>query len=324
MKKKTILIFGVSSFVGSNLAEYFKRDYRVIGTYFKNKVKIDGVLTFPCDVLKKSQIQTAIYTFRPDLTIYAVGLSSLDDCYHYPKLADALNAVGVFNVSGFSERYRSRFCFISSSYIFPGHNVVYKENDTPMPGTVYGNTLASSEFYVQKSCLNYLIFRCCPLYGRSYNNHQLNFFELLERRYAEGKTLTCDNKVFTGHLDIYYLSRAIQLALEADIRNRLFQLTSKDYGTYFNFAKTYAKVFGKSEGSIQKGDWDFPAENLRYAIKMIDTENYFYKMNQQNLETTLNFEMPTIEESLKFTKLRLGSTNQMKKKNTKAAGVSFI
>ena len=55
-RKKTILIFGLSSFLGSNLADFFKKDYRIVGTYNKNTVKIPGILTIPCDVLVKEEV----------------------------------------------------------------------------------------------------------------------------------------------------------------------------------------------------------------------------------------------------------------------------
>ena len=51
--KKTVVIIGASSFVGSNIAEAFAKEYRVIGTYFNTPVKIPGVLMIKCDVLEK-------------------------------------------------------------------------------------------------------------------------------------------------------------------------------------------------------------------------------------------------------------------------------
>ncbi len=323
MDRKTVMIFGVSSFVGSNLAEYFKsKNYRVIGTYYENKVTIDGVLTLPCDILSKNQIQTILYTFRPELTIYAVGLSSLMNCREQPKLADALNTAGAFNVSGFSERYGSKFCYISSCYIFTGDEEEYRENDTPQPSTIYGKTQASSEFFVQKSCLNYLIFRTCALYGRNYNTNQLNFFELLERKAAKNETLECDSKIYLGFLDIHYLGMAIDTAFKLGVKNRLFQISSKDICTYYDFAKKYADVFEQSSGIASKGDWEFPLEiNLFDANK--ESDSFRFKMNTLNLEGALNLRLPTIEESLNFTKQRLGISGR-KKKMLKTSGVSFI
>ena len=39
-KKKTILIFGISSFLGSSLADILKEKYRVVGTYYNTPVDI--------------------------------------------------------------------------------------------------------------------------------------------------------------------------------------------------------------------------------------------------------------------------------------------
>ena len=70
MKNKTILIFGVSSFVGSNIAEFIKDDFKVVGTYHQNKVEIDGVLSIPCDILKKEQVRLTMMAFKPKIIIH--------------------------------------------------------------------------------------------------------------------------------------------------------------------------------------------------------------------------------------------------------------
>src|SRR5690606_28362370 len=153
MTRKTILIFGVSSFVGSNLAEGLKKKYRVIGTYYNNKVEIEDVLTLKCDVHNQEFVRKLVMLFKPDFTIYAVGLSGLQECHDNQKLSDHLNTSAVFNVSKATELYRSRFIYISSGFVFSGDKEILKVSETPRPITVYGNSLASSEFYIQKSCL---------------------------------------------------------------------------------------------------------------------------------------------------------------------------
>ena len=126
-KPKTVFIIGISSFVGSSLAEFLKKDYRVIGTYYSNPVEIEDVLTFPLDVMSREAIQLILYSFLPDITIYCVGLSSLDICDDNDTIANALNATGAFNVADFSERYKSRFIYISSSYVFSGKKLLIKK-----------------------------------------------------------------------------------------------------------------------------------------------------------------------------------------------------
>ncbi len=176
--KKTVLIFGISSFVGSNLAQFLRDDFRIIGTYYQTVVDVPGISCIPCDVLKKDYVNKLVAILKPDVVIYAIGMSSLAEAKKRPKMADALNSVGASNVSRAAERYNAKFVYLSSSFVLGGDDVTYKEGDTPLPNSAYGNSMSSAEYYVQRSCINYLILRCCPLYGRSYSSAHPNWFEL--------------------------------------------------------------------------------------------------------------------------------------------------
>ena len=241
--KKTIMIFGISSFVGSNIADRLKKKYRVIGTYFNNPVNIQGVLTLRCDVHEKDVVQRLIYMFKPDVTIYSVGLSNVELCQDHPKVADALNTAGVFNVSNASERYKSKFVYVSSCYVFSGEAKLFGEIDTPTPSSIYGNTVTQSEFYVQKSCLNYLILRCAPIMGRSYNMHDLSWIEYVERKNFRGDKISCDTKVYSGYIDVGTLCDILDQAIEMDVTNRLFQISSKDTANRYQFTKKFVEYF---------------------------------------------------------------------------------
>ena|SRR5690606_16033756 len=194
-KKGTILIFGISSFIGSNLAEHFKHDYKVIGTYHDHRVDIPGVLTVPCDVLVKEEVQSVLYAFRPDITVYCVGISSVLQCAKREDFADALNTSGLFNVAEYCQRYKSQICYISSGFVFGGESKNYLEMDIPDALTVYGRTQAAAEFYIQKTSLNYLIFRCCRLYGRGINPNQSTWFEHLQNKLTMGQVAVLDDLV---------------------------------------------------------------------------------------------------------------------------------
>lgn len=191
--KKTILIFGISSFVGSNLAQILAEDYRVIGTYHTTPVDIPGVTCVPCDVLRKEYVSNLCGIFKPHYTIYAVGLSSLTECKYFPKKAESLNSSGAINCSTASERIGSKFIYLSSCFVMGGENVTYREGETPFPNTIYGNTLSTTEFYIQRSCLNYLILRCAPLYGRSYGTRHPNWFEAVQNAFVKNEPLLSDD-----------------------------------------------------------------------------------------------------------------------------------
>lgn len=306
--KKTVLIFGMSSFVGSNLAILLKDDFRVVGTYHKTPIEIPGITSYPCDVLKKEYVSNLIGLIKPDFTIYAIGLSSLTECKLNPKQADALNSAGAVNACTSSERHGSKFVYISSSFVLGGEDQLYKEGETPFPSTVYGNTLSSTEFYIQRSCLNYLILRCSPLYGRSYGPRHPNWFETVQTSLAQNINVQADDTVVTGFLDVVILARVMKAFLESTVTNRLFHVSSRDHMTRFEFAKLLTKIFKKDENLIQRSSVTFPMESPKMMSK-VSTGQYYFKTDTFNLEDFLGIAMPSIEESLQLTHKRLSGNN---------------
>ncbi|MBL6989295.1 MAG: sugar nucleotide-binding protein [Bacteriovoracaceae bacterium] len=322
MKKKTILIFGISSFVGSNLAEFLSADYKVVGTYHKTKTKIPRVLTLPCDVLAKEEVQLVIFTVKPDVTIYAVGLTSISECDEAPAIADALNTLGLFNVSEYCQRYKSQVCYISSSYVFSGENRDYLELDTPNADTVYGRTKSFAEFFLQKSSLNYMIFRCCNLYGRSYRANHYTWFEQLQRTFLNRGNMVCDNFVHDGFLDVYYFAMIVKLAIDIELSNRLLQISSADYLTHFDFASKYCKIFGETQDLIHKGRWQFPQLDINTPDN--DGTGLYFKLNISNVESLMDMTMPTLEESLQFTFTRMFGIKSKSKVKANSSDIKFI
>lgn len=300
--KQTILIFGVSSFIGSNLLELLSEEYRIIGTYYKTPVSVPGITCIPCDVLKKDYVTYITGKFRPDLTIYAAGMSSLKDCNLFPKQSDAINSAGAINCCVASERYGSRFIYISSGFVLGGENILYKESDTPFPNSSYGTSLSSTEYYIQRSCLNYLILRCSSLYGRSLNPKHANWFEYLQTACAKGESISVDDSVSMGFLDVYLMIKILKAMLVKNVNNRLFHIASSDFMTRYEFAKLYTKIFKKDEGLIQRMNVPFPVEKDKNNDVNL---NFYYRLDTSNIEEFLNTKMPTIEESLNMTYKRL-------------------
>lgn len=297
------MIFGISSFVGSNLAEALRDEFRIVGTYHQNPVTIPGITCYPCDVHKKDYVSRLIAIVKPDFTIYAIGLSSLFECKQKPKLADALNSSGAANVCSASERYRSKFILLSSGFVHSGENLTFTEGDTPFPNTAFGSSLSSAEFYVQRSCLNYLIFRCGVLYGRSFSHQHPNWFEFLEKALARGEKITADDSVKTGFLDIQIIGKILKQAMLANITNRLIHVSSSDLMTRFQFAQSYARTLKFDEALVLKTVVPFPLDRKQGGKDAV--QQLSFKLSTANVEEFLGTRMLTIEESIAFTKKRL-------------------
>ena len=297
-RKKTILIFGISGFVGSNLANILKHEYRVIGTYFSNHTKINGILTFRCDVLNKNEVMLLMLAFRPEVVIYASGAPGINECADNEEYADALNTGGLVNILEFTHRCNSQLFFISTAHVFSGADKVYSELDRPDPNTTYGKTMAAAEFYIHKNCLNYKIIRSCNLYGRS-NGFRETFFEKMQRSFLRGEAKVYDSRIKFGFLDVNYLGFVIKELLQYEIKNRIFQLSSADVMTLYDFAKVYAEIFHEEDSLISNGKLRFPVTKDSYVKS--DDIDHVYHIDNVNLEGFLDLTMPTIKESLMFT-----------------------
>lgn len=319
---KTIIIFGISSFVGSSLAEFFKKEYKVIGTYHRTPIQLEGVMTIPCDVLAKEEVQLALFAFKPDIAIYCVGLSSVNECHKNVDLADALNTSGLVNVTEFCQRYRTKLCYVSSGFIFAGEKKNYFEMDIPDANTIYGKSLSAAEFYVQKTSLNYLIFRCCRLYGRGLNMNRRTWFESLQKYMVESKQVQLESNIHTGYLDVFYLGMLMKMVFDKGALNRLFQITSRDIMTMYDFGRLYANKFQFAKELVLRARQPFPIMSGP-GTTSTDGELYF-KMDTNNIEGYLNIELPTIEESLAYTYKRYRGKETVSKSNKQGDGVQFI
>ncbi len=322
-KRKTVLIMGITSFVGSNLCEFFRKDYRVVGTYHRKSQPIPGVLALPCDVLNKDEVQLVLYAFKPDIVIYCVGLTGLKECADMPNASDALNSAGLFNVAEIAPRYGARVIYLSSQFVFSGANKNYNEMDNADVITQYGKSQASSEFYLQKSSLNYLIVRCSKVYGRGVSPLRESWFEKLQRNLKANQTAIYDDFVHQGFVDIYYLGMVLKMCIDKNVANRLIHFASQDNMTYYEFAKTYCEIFHESESLINKGKWHLPILKST-SVERVD-EHLHYKLDVLNIEGLLKIKMPTIRESLEFTLKRLnGNRTPAKGVVNKGEGLSFI
>ena len=297
--------------VGSNLAEFFKKDFKVVGTYYKNRVTIPEVLTIPCDILVKTEIKTVLHTFRPDYTIYAIGTSSINEAHAHENVTKAINNTGLFHVTDFCQRYKSQICYISSCYVFEGDNKNYVEIDIPDATTILGKAQATSEFYVQQNSLNYLVFRCSKLYGRSISPAvSSRLFESLQNKINRGKQVNYDDHLKIGFLDVYYLGMIMKMCFEKGTMNRLLQVSSKDSLTHYNFAQEYCKTFGHSPEKVLKVKWPFPiAKNQSFPNSL------FFGLDITNVESFLNIVVPSVRESLEFTYRRFHGTLLDSKQN---------
>ena len=70
---KKLFIVGVSSFIGSNVANELKDRYSVSGTYFRHPVSMTGVTVYPNFLDLGREFEADLASLRPDAILFSAG-----------------------------------------------------------------------------------------------------------------------------------------------------------------------------------------------------------------------------------------------------------
>lgn len=288
--KKTILILGVSSFTGCNLANFFKDRFIVWGTYYRNPLNLDGVITIPLDLNRKDLVEKILNRVKPDIIFYCAGTSNLTYAMNHVKSCENLNVKVLYYLLLAAQKVSAQFIYFSSCYVFSGFDGNYKEGDPTEATVTLGKYQSQAEFIIQKTSTHYLILRCPPLIGKGWKNVS-NVAEFVENNLHQDKSIILDNVVKHGFFDILLLAKILEVCLQNNVTNRLFHLSSKDNMTDYDLGILYAEKYGYKKDLIIGKLVDFPGDDR----KITKNSAKDYSLDVSNIEHFLGTEMPTVQ-----------------------------
>ena len=295
--KQTVLIFGVSSFLGSNLAQSLKGKYKVVGTYFNTQISSKDFLTIKCDIKKPNLVRAIVNLTKPDIVFYCVGNKSVNFCHENPKESDAVNTNGAINVINAIDAYNSKFFYFSSSMVYSGSDHEFSEIDSPIPNTAFGNSLASAEFYIQKSYLNYVIIRLPHVFGHSSCAKNETYFEKIQKAIIKKEEYLTEDNALYGHLSVNDFLLLVDECIEKKLTNLLMNFSSKDSMSFYDFAKLYCEIYKEKEDFISKKSKKLPQLNNIARQNLRDSKLVFEMNCQKSFELT-RIEAKSVKDSL--------------------------
>lgn len=312
MNKKTVLIFGISSFIGSNLAEFLKDDFRVVGTYFESEINHKEIFTIKCDITNGALVSGIINLTRPDIVIYCVGEKSLKVCHENLQRSDSLNANGVFNVLSALDAFSAKFFYFSSAFVYSGGDKEHLEENTPISNNVYGGSVASAEFYIEKSYLNYVILRLPIVYGKESNKKNSNLLEDLQSKIIKKDKIEVSDNVLFGFINVLDLVDIVKNCISKNITNEKVNICSSDLMTEYEFAQNVIDLYNYKNVDLIKQSISFPINNSIPNLKLRDEKLCFSLSSKKAIELSL-FEVKSIKSGL--IDYRNSFNEQVRKKN---------
>lgn len=191
---RTLLITGVSGFLGWNLARRARASWQVVGTYFTTKRHIAqsafaAIETGRIDLTEFREVRDMLAMVKPAAVIHTAALSDANYCETHPNESFRVNVQAAYNLAGLCGDLDIPFVFTSTDLVFDGTKPPYSEADPVTPINIYGEHKAQAEIEILERYELAAICRLPLLYGPSSPTHG-SFLQWMIERMRRGEKLS--------------------------------------------------------------------------------------------------------------------------------------
>ena len=147
---------------------------------------VDALGRQDLDVSKRNDVFDRVRAAKPDVVINCAAYTDVDGCEIDKWRAYLVNKDGAEHTARAAAAVGALLVYPSCDLVFDGARTVpYREEDSPNPLSIYGDTKLGAELAVMKHAPKHLILRSGPLFGRG----GTGLFAELLHRWKAGETL---------------------------------------------------------------------------------------------------------------------------------------
>ena len=229
---KKILIVGIDSEIGSNLARYFKEKdiYKIVGT---TRRKLNSQPTESLCQLDLASLESNVPKLDFHTIIICAGVTNQTTCNEQPGFTWQVNVVNTIEVINRYSSLDTQVIFLSSCSVFDGAKPFYKYSDAPNPRNNYGKEKVAVEQFLQKNLANYAILRLTKVLSG-----ETRFIKNWRESAAKGESIRAYGNRYLSPVGIIEVCRAVNLIIDTR-SSGLFQLGGRIEQSYFEFAQSY-------------------------------------------------------------------------------------
>jgi len=156
-----IIIFGANGMLGYALQQVFPQAH-----FFGH---------CEADISNENAVMNIVKRECPSVLISAAAYTDVDGCEENRDKAFAVNGYGPGYIAAACSEVGAILVHYSSDYIFEGTKPEYREDDSPNPINVYGESKLLGEVLIRKYMKDYRIIRTSWLFG----SHGRNFVDTI-------------------------------------------------------------------------------------------------------------------------------------------------
>ena len=239
---------------------------------FTDVVEIEGQETVILDITNLEAIRKMVKDNDVKVIVNCAAYTNVDKAETDQEFCELLNAKAPENLAIAMKEVDGLLVHVSTDYVFGGdpYNTPCKEDQKGTPTGVYGLTKLHGEQNIQKSGVDYLIFRTAWLYsefGKNFVKTMMNltatkpqlkvvFDQVGTPTYAFDLASAIfdiiDNRKYQGNAGIYHYS-------------------NEGVTSWYDFTKMIAEIAGNNECDIQPcHSEEFPSPVKRPAFSVLD------------------------------------------------------
>ncbi len=240
---KKLLVTGISSFLGNELAMYPQQHWKISGLFHKKEVHFSKVDCHRCDITNEVELNQIFNQTQPDAVIHLAALTNPNYCELHPEESFRVNVEATIHLAQLCEKAQIPVVFTSTDLVFDGDNAPYDEKDEPMPIMVYGRHKAKAEQQILALYDKAIIARIPLIFGNG--GFMKNWVETLKN----GGTLTAFTDEFRTMISATKAIEGLLLLLEKKLKG-IWHLGGKESISRYDFAVKMAVAFNLPKDQI--------------------------------------------------------------------------
>jgi dTDP-4-dehydrorhamnose reductase len=268
----TLLVTGMSGFLGWHLGVQAQTEWQVIGTYHRNPVRIPGVTGVPLDLQNRQEMDALLAQVQPDAVIHAAAIARPNLCQEQPELSHAINVTASCHLADRCAERDIPLAFISTDLVFDGHNAPYCEDAPVSPVNLYGEQKAAAEQVVLTRHPGAVVCRMPLMFGAA--PMAPSFLQGFLKTLQEGRSLRLFTDEFRTPISGDCAARGILLALTKT--TRILHLGGQERLSRYEFGLIMAEVLNlPTEQLLPARQADVPMAAPRPADVSMDSSRAF-------------------------------------------------
>jgi dTDP-4-dehydrorhamnose reductase len=242
-----LLVTGASGFLGWNLCQIARSDWKVYGTYSRHPIEIPDVKLHSIDLTDLDTVDRTISEIAPDAVIHTAAASQPNFCQNNPELSYRINVTASQHLAKICHDAQIPFAFTSTDLVFDGTKAPYTETDLVAPLNIYGEQKVTAEREILAVYPQVTICRMPLMFGMAPPN-ATSFIQPWIKSLQAGEGLKLFVDEFRTPVSARTAAQGLLLALK--LVPGTINLGGKERISRYDFGLLLADVFGLDSALI--------------------------------------------------------------------------